>query len=233
MAEKVTVAGDPGRLYDMRSADAAGTNANVRMMVAVLNQGNLSWFFRLSGEADAAERQRRSFLEFLEGVTFETAAAPGRPTPDVAAAAPGAEGARKPEWTVPDNWKEVPPTSMLIARFEIGGGGEQAEVTVSSFPGDVGGLVANINRWRGQIGLGGLDDAAATQLAQSIDAADGPATLVDMTGKRDGKEVRLVGIIIPKGTHTWFYKMVGEASVAGREKDALIKFATGARHPDA
>ena len=58
MAEKVTVAGDPGRLYDMRSADAAGTNANVRMMVAVLNQGNLSWFFRLSGEADAAERQR-------------------------------------------------------------------------------------------------------------------------------------------------------------------------------
>jgi hypothetical protein len=29
----------------------------------------------------------------------------------------------------------------------------KAEVTVSAFPGDTGGLLANLNRWRGQIGL--------------------------------------------------------------------------------
>jgi hypothetical protein len=53
-----------------------------------------------------------------------------------------------PEWTVPEGWQETPPTQMLISRFEVNADDGQVEITVSAFPGDVGGTVANVNRWR-------------------------------------------------------------------------------------
>ena len=37
--------------------------------------------------------------------------------------------------------------------------GAKADVTVSIFPNDTGGVVANVNRWRTQVGLPETDEA--------------------------------------------------------------------------
>jgi hypothetical protein len=122
---------------------------------------------------------------------------------------------------------------MLLARFEAGGEGGKAEITVSMFPGDVGGTVANVNRWRGQVGLAPMDETAVNQALTPIEVEGGSAMIVEMLNDQAGSGKRLVGVIWPRGTHTWFYKMVGDDALVAREKAALIRFVQSVRHSDA
>ncbi|HZZ20009.1 MAG TPA: hypothetical protein VFE25_11590, partial [Opitutaceae bacterium] len=66
-------------------------------------------------------------------------------------AVPTASGADL-AWTTPSDWVVKPPAPMRKATFGVPAGGSQAELSVTAFPGDVGGDLANVNRWRGQIG---------------------------------------------------------------------------------
>jgi hypothetical protein len=122
---------------------------------------------------------------------------------------------------------------MLLARFEASGEGGKAEITVSMFPGDVGGTVANVNRWRGQVGLAPMDETAVNQALTPLEVEGGSAMIVEMLNDQAGSGKRLVGVIWPRGTHTWFYKMVGDDALVAREKAALIRFVQSVRHSDA
>ena len=51
----------------------------------------------------------------------------------------------------PNEWKEVSPTNNMIKTSFVSKSGSQ--ITLSAFPGDVGGLAANLDRWARQIGL--------------------------------------------------------------------------------
>ena len=53
-------------------------------------------------------------------------------------------------WQAPEDWKEEKAGQFLTAAYALPGGGR---VTVSKLAGDGGGLAANLNRWRGQVGL--------------------------------------------------------------------------------
>ena len=56
-------------------------------------------------------------------------------------------------WIVPANWLEIDKTSMRLASFNAPYGNGIADISVTNFSGDGGGLKANVNRWRKQIGL--------------------------------------------------------------------------------
>ncbi len=124
---------------------------------------------------------------------------------------------------------------MLLAKFAVGGQDGQAEVTVSSFPGEVGGLLANVNRWRGQVGLPPIAAEELEKTVSSFDVIGGRASLVDLTGHaaaQGGKETRIVGVIWPRGGQTWFYKMTGDSATTEREKDVFLKFVQSVRFPN-
>src|ERR1039458_2271134 len=85
-----------------------------------------------------------------------------------------------PVWYPPTNWTVAPPSAMVVKVFSIAGAaGQSAKVAVSAFPGDVGGTLANVNRWRVQIGLPPIEDSALGSVTQSLAVAGGNATLVD------------------------------------------------------
>ena len=130
----------------------------------------------------------------------------------------------------PEHWRQLPAGPMQQAKFQIVREGQSAEVTLSIFPGDAGGLLANINRWRGQVGLKEAGPAELPTLAESLDAAGPGAKMVDLSGTdaKTGRPARLIGAIVPRGEQTWFYKLLGDAGVAGIEKPAFIKFAQSA-----
>jgi hypothetical protein len=67
--------------------------------------------------------------------------------------ASAAEAAGEVGYITPGTWQELPASGIRKANFNITGTSSSAEVTILTFPGDVGGQLANINRWRGQIGL--------------------------------------------------------------------------------
>jgi hypothetical protein len=142
----------------------------------------------------------------------------------------------KPSWQVPESWKEVSGGPFLVAKFLItGADNAQAAVNVSMSAGEGGGLSMNVNRWRGQLGLSPLSQADLDKLVTSLDTAAGKAMLVDMAGVdgRTSQKARLIGAIVPQGSRTWFYKLMGNEQVVEKEKDAFSKFVQTAKYPNA
>ena len=56
---------------------------------------------------------------------------------------------------------------------------------------------------------------------------------VDGTDTKSGQPARLVGVAVPHGGQTWFFKMIGDTKVVAREKDAFIKFVQNTKFPNA
>ncbi len=140
---------------------------------------------------------------------------------DAAATAPrGQAPSQTPEravgWTLPETWREVETTAeMRVATIMTDTG---LEVAVTAFPGDVGGLVANVNRWRGQVGLGSTDDEGVEEAIERIDGFD--VVIVDISGVED----RLIGAVISVGDgQTWFLKVIGDSEALGAIKADLIE----------
>ena len=241
LVEEVKVGESTAKLVDLSGATAAsGEDQENRIVLAVLTRSGTTWFFKMAGSAAVVSSQKGVFLDFLKAITFREAdgesVASASATRDAGAKGDRGGGETKPKWEIPQGWQAVPPTQMLLAKFLLAGqGGSRAEVTVSVFPGDVGGLMANVNRWRRQIGLSDVGEAELPRLVSALDVEGGKAMLVDMSGQdaKTGKKSRLIGVVLPRGGETWFYKLMGDETVAAEQKAAFIKFVQTAEHPNA
>lgn len=141
------------------------------------------------------------------------------------AALPGpGSAAGSPKWSVPAGWTATAPGPMLLAKYDVSG--SNAEVSVLPLANDGGGLLMNINRWRGQLQLKPASEAELDGMVSTVDAAGTKATVVDLTG--NGK--RIVGLIVPHGGQTWFYKCMGDPDAVGRAKDAFLQFAKSTQY---
>ena len=242
IVESVEIAGQPGELYDI-AGTSPGSGDAARILGGILHGDTATWYFKMMGNADLVEKQKANFTAFLKSVSFDQSAAPAAmdasqlpPShPDISgmSAAPmTANTADKPTWTIPVDWKEGPLAQFLVAKFIIGSGDATAAVNVSQLAGDGGGLLPNINRWRAQLGLTPTTEDEIAKLP-TIDASGAKATLVEISGTdaRAGKPASLVGLVLPLGGQTWFYKMMGDATVVAQQKDALIKFVNSANYP--
>ena len=89
-----------------------------------------------------------------------------------------------------------------------------------------------MNRWRAQLSLGAIDQAALDKLVTTLDLPAGKATVVDFSGadsENDAKH-RCVGVMVPVQNATWFYKLAGSEPVVAREKEALLKFVRSVKY---
>jgi len=245
MAEKVEIAGQPADLYDV-AGTSPGSGDPERIIGVILHREDTAWFFKMTGEASLVEAQKPAFITFLK--SFEFGAPAASPAIDMShlppshppiggmnAATAAAPAGDKPTWTVPAGWQEGPLAQFLIAKYIIAGTGDaKAEVNVSSLAGDGGGLAPNINRWRAQLGLAPATEADLAKLA-TIDASGAKATVVEFSGTnpRTSKPASLVGVVLPLGGQTWFYKLMGDAEIVAQQKDALVTFVQSAKYPDA
>jgi hypothetical protein len=241
-AQEVQIGSKQGRMYDI-----VGTEPMIdgkypgRILVAMMTEGDMSWFFKMAGPEAFVESKKPDFLQFLKSVALVNGAmgAPGVARQFTANAKenPQAEEPKVvPDWKPPSNWQPLPTPPMLQAQFLVPGDGDaKAEVNISMMGGGGGGTLANVNRWRGQLGLEPLDDAGLGQATTALDVAGGKAVSVDLSGtdKRSGQPARMVGVIVPQGSQTWFYKLMGAESVVGKEKAGFIQFVQTARYPDA
>jgi hypothetical protein len=110
---------------------------------------------------------------------------------------------------------------MQVAKFAVPQrGNASGEVFVSVFPSDTGGTLANVNRWRKEIGLQEVNEAGLAQLVSTLDPANPEAKLVDMTNSNK----RLLAAIVPRQGVYWFYKLRGDADAVTPEKEAFVAF---------
>jgi hypothetical protein len=147
------------------------------------------------------------------------------PSPTVPA--PATDGASDITWTLPAGWTTEPdPSGMRKGSFLVSGAeGAKADMSVTAFPGDVGGDLPNVNRWRGQVGLPPIDDATLAQTVQTIDAPAGKFSFIELSGvNATQKTVRMLGAWLQQPDRRWFFKLLGDDALVTAQHDAFFAF---------
>lgn len=127
-------------------------------------------------------------------------------------------------WTAPAHWKTKPASAMRKGSYAIvGPDGAEADLSITAFPGNVGGDLANINRWRGQISLPPISDSDLATQTEHIDANGLHITFVDFANTANPPQ-RITGAIVPLGNATWFVKAMGPDSVVAPERETIRAF---------
>jgi hypothetical protein len=126
-------------------------------------------------------------------------------------------------WTAPAGWKAKAASAMRKGSYGIAGAGGEADLSITAFPGDVGGEVANLNRWRGQISLAPLVEGEVAAAVTRIKQGGLDLTVVDFTGTGASPQ-RILGAMVPFGGATWFFKLMGPAPAVAEAKPAFLEF---------
>jgi hypothetical protein len=240
-AKTVDIGGTEGRLFEIAGAGSTTGPGNRTIIVAAtLVRDGTTWFFKMMGEESLVREEKDAFARFLKSVRFDEAgervagALLNRPVSTNVKQVSGAAGT-EPSWDIPANWQEQPAQQMVLHSFVIvDGQGGKANVTITSFPGSVGGTLANVNRWRNQLGLEPVEQSDLPKMTSSLDVLGGKAMLVEMTGtdRKTNQRARLMAAMVARESSTWFYKLMGDEQVVAREKEAFIKFVQTIRYPN-
>jgi len=213
-----------------------GTPDNAqRMLGAIVPSEGSTWFFKLTGPAAVVGKEKAAYLEFLQTVKAGTPAETTVPAPAATPApvsvpamadtvVPTASGPGL-KWAAPAGWESKPASGMRKATYVVpGDGGATAELAVTAFPGDVGGELANVNRWRGQLQLAPIAESELAGAVTHLTVNGMPVTVVELSGGTADLPVQLLGAMVPSGGSTWFFKLTGPAAVVAKQKAAFLAF---------
>jgi hypothetical protein len=149
---------------------------------------------------------------------------PAAPPPGMAGEVPlppTPTGAEALTWTLPSGWAQSFPGGMRFASFQVPGNGK-IDGSVVTLPGDAGGELSNVNRWRGQIGLGPTDATGLAAARTTVMTRAGPANVYDFTSEGTRKS-RLIAAIVMLDGNSWFIKLTGDAEPVGAARPAFLK----------
>jgi len=140
-----------------------------RMLAAIVPAGGQGWFFKISDIDVAVVGQVKNFESLLRTLKIEGG---------------------KPVWKTPEGWTEQGKSGMRAETFAIGSGASKTECSVIALPNDDPAsdeyVLPNVNRWRGQLGLGKqtIDEMKASDDFHQFDLEDGTTiTWVNLSGK--------------------------------------------------
>ncbi len=136
-----------------------------------------------------------------------------------------------PHWTLPEGWLPGKTSTMRRGSFTVMGPDNQGvDISVTTFPGDVGGEVMNINRWRRQIGLSPISIDSLNEHIVTKKINDMTFRIVDFSAelpKLDDKYLQrtIVATINHEG-NSWFFKMTGDAPLVALQEETFMGFLT-------
>jgi len=136
-------------------------------------------------------------------------------------------------WDKPDAWEDSPePSSMAEADYVVADEAGPARVSVTRLTGEGGGVLANINRWRGQVGLPPIQ-VIEEQPMTPVRSDHFLAGLMDLSAPQ-GEEAmfeRMLIVLIPRReeNQTWFIKMTGPKLSVDSHRDEFVGFVESIR----
>src|SRR6266511_5182484 len=189
-----------------------------RIIAAMVTTGDSTLFFKMRGNADLAEAQKGDFIKWVAAVCE----AQIESRPPQMAAVPSQDGtAPQIKWKMPEDWTEVPPSSMRYASFSAPAeNGDKIDISVVTFPGEGGSDADNINRWRGQIGLPPIDESAVTSQVTPLKTADTTFSTTDIAGAK----ARTIAAWTRHDGRVWFFKATGPNTAVEKEKPNFFEF---------
>ncbi len=218
-------------------------NEGQRILGGILPVEGETWFFKMTGPDALVQAQRAAFEQFLGSIhvaehdhSAHAPAGAGASTnaPASPSTAPTEEGAV--QYILPSNWAVKPLTPMRLASFNATGpDGKTADVSVVSLGGAAGGELANVNRWRGQLNLPPVDEAALAPTIEHLEVNGHDFHLVDLVstgpvGESPEKQ-RILAAILDEKDHAWFIKMTGDDATVLSQKSAFADFLRSLKIP--
>jgi hypothetical protein len=186
------------------------------------------------------EEQQEPKSTAIESAT--PAPQPASPSPEDAASAPSgdaadpaarsgpapsprpSEGASEWPWRVPESWQFVAEERpMRLATYVVQGPEGPVEIAISRFPGDVGGMLANVNRWRGQVGLPPTTEAELDGMIERFQSPGFEGALLHIKGAE--QHIVVASLYEASGDRTWTVRMSGTESIATSVREELFEFA--------
>ncbi|MFP6900955.1 MAG: hypothetical protein VCA36_08425 [Opitutales bacterium] len=223
--EKKKLGGSEFEIARLGEPDENSTGPQRSATLALLPGERETWLLMMIADASLADQQRVNFEEFLGSLTvlaskeepkqdaldsfLHPPVTVGSPPPFTAPEAPN------PEWKVPEGWEEKPASGPRAATFLVKGENKaELDVSVTSFPGSMGGPLANLNRWRRQLGLDAIaeDQLSAHATEREVDGRS--AYLVNLKNGDRG----MLAVMILDEERSWFVKAMGDAALAKSQK---------------
>jgi hypothetical protein len=156
-----------------------------------------------------------------------SAAAP-RDAPATASAVPGV-----PKFEAPKSWRPIPASGLRKAQFAIGDEAQGAAVTLIDFSTNAGPLMtdplANVNRWRGEVGLASIEESQLDESTESIEIDGKPAIYVrlvpDASKPEESKiEKATLAAMVTNENTIWFIKLFGQRDTVMAEEENFKAF---------
>ncbi|MCA9292912.1 MAG: hypothetical protein KDA20_03770 [Phycisphaerales bacterium] len=219
-------------------APATGAAGPQRMLAAVFNQSDATWFFKLSDAQTRVDAAEADFLTLCRSIHADAPAqmAAAAPAPLPSSTMPNMVGGppelTQPQaagglrYTVPGGWHEDPaPRAARIATMVVDGD-PSTELAITRFPGDVGGELANVNRWRGQLGMTPIVSLDA-QEGEDVTISNHPARVYRLVSPMGGDQAQAMLVaLLPLHGQTWFFKLTGPAGSVDQQHDRFNAFLT-------
>lgn len=187
-------------------------------------------FVKMTAPMDVIKAEREAFFQFCDslappgmGNSSSEPAAPSGPVQE----ADGSFVANGFRFHLPEGWSDAGPRSMRNLNFQVG---EETQCWLSVLGGDGGGLLPNLNRWRGQMGMESITEADIENLPR-VAFLDGSAYLLSAHGEfvgRDGDAASgrtLIGLALMRPNEAFFLKILGPTEEVERHRDAMLAFA--------
>jgi hypothetical protein len=138
----------------------------------------------------------------------------------LAEAPPPAQGGLR--WTLPSGWKDAPgggPMRYATITAPVPG---KLEVTVIHLPGPAGGELANVNRWRNQLGLAPIGEGELPAARKVLTTPAGGLNVYDFTSAGEKRSRTIAGFAELQG-ESWFLKMTGDADAVAKARAAFLE----------
>lgn len=132
----------------------------------------------------------------------------------------------------PEGWQPGRLNTMRKAAYNVSDGDQKAEVTVMDFPATDGSPMAdplaNVNRWRGELGLRPIDESQIDETTEVIEIDGILSTFVALLEDTQNSEGTLVAMV-PRDGLMWFFKMKGDRELVAQQEGNFRKFLDSVR----
>jgi hypothetical protein len=180
--------------------------------------------YRVPKEQDAAMPGQSAPEAANPDAATPSGPAPSGPAPSMAdTAVPTAEGDGL-AWQAPGGWVPKKASAMRKGSFTVAGPGGDADLSITAFPGDVGGELANVNRWRSQIGMTPLAASELDGAVSHLQVNNLDLVVVELFPTGDPKSKSILGAMVPYAGSTWFFKLAGPGTSVQAAREAFLGF---------
>jgi hypothetical protein len=158
--------------------------------------------------------------------------------PPVAAQPAAAKSAAPFTFDLPTGWQERPASGMRKVDLAIDEGGKSAVFTAIDFPADsppmMSDPVANVRRWRGEVGLPPLSDNEIKATMQPIEIDGTKAMFVEAIpdAGQPQSDRATIAAMFTRGDAIWFFKLSGDRDAVAAQQDKFNAFLKLVRFTD-